>query len=311
MHRIGRRAGRIWRSASQKTGRQPGGRRCARNVPRGLVLAAALAGAAAVGGAYSPQPRLPLQVLTWNVEQPQGRRLQSVIDFLISRNSDVIALQEIYEQESEDLRSQLRSRTAKPWDGRFHRGVMLLTRLPILDRGELWMPYPDRYGPGRAAVRVAVQYDGVSLQIFNTHLACCDDVVQRQREVNALIEWMGRYPQPALASGDFNAVPTDPEIHEPRTPYGKGMAAEYEDMWTAPGGETHRNPQPSRRIDYWFHSKTGAGPPLVQEAKTLDVCTGWSFSTSEAGQGGASCLSDHKPVEVTLQIDGSSFQRRD
>jgi endonuclease/exonuclease/phosphatase family metal-dependent hydrolase len=245
-----------------------------------------------------------LKALTWNIEQPQGARLQGVIDFLIRQNPDVIALQEIYEGESATLRSQLRARTGKPWDAKFFRGVMLLTHLPVHERGELWMPYKDRHGPGRPAVHLAISFGDTRLQVFNTHLACCGDVEQRQRQVNDLIGWTARHPGPAIIAGDFNAVPTDAEVHAAATPFGKGMSAMYDDVWRAPGGETHPSPHPTRRIDYWFRSR--AASPRAEPAepsRVLDVCSGWSFTRAEAGQAGQTCLSDHRPVAASFHIE--------
>jgi endonuclease/exonuclease/phosphatase family metal-dependent hydrolase len=276
-------------------------------MPTAIVLAGTLAGAAVSVSTRVPQSGQSLKGLTWNVEQPQGTRLQGVIDFLVRQNADLIALQEIYEGESAQIRNLLRSRTSRSWDGRFHRGVMILTHLPILDHHELWIPVPDRYGPGRPAVGITVRLNGGRVRVFNAHLACCEDIEARQRQVNALIEWMGRYEGPALVAGDFNAVPSALEISGATTPYGKGMAAEYLDLWTGPGGETHRNPQPSRRIDYWFRSKAGmALAPAAQTLQVLDVCTGWAFPAAEAGEGGPSCLADHRPVEATFRIGPSS-----
>jgi len=266
--------------------------------------AVALACAGALGGDVDTRAAARLKTLTWNIEQPQGARLQGVIEFLIRQDADVIALQEIYAGESATLRSQLRARTGKPWDGKFFKGVMLLTHLPIADRTELWMPYVDRHGPGRAAVHIALSSGDLRLQLFNTHLACCGDVEQRQREVNDLIGWMARHPGPALVAGDFNAVPTDPEIQATATPFGEGMAAAYEDVWAQPGGETHPSPQPSKRIDYWFRSRT-ASPRAesTEPPRVLDVCSGWSFTRAEAGQAGPSCLSDHRAVAATFRFE--------
>jgi endonuclease/exonuclease/phosphatase family metal-dependent hydrolase len=269
-------------------------------VPPPIVVLALLAGAG-VSDHAAVQPRT-FTAITWNVEQPQGRRLRGVIDFLISQDADVVALQEMYEGEAAALRSELEVRTSKPWDGRFYRGLMLLTKVSIAQHDELWMPYPDRYGPGRPALGVAIAIGGLRLHVFNAHLACCDHVESRQRQVDALIGWMGRFEGPAIVAGDFNAVPTAAEIGQPNTPAGKGMAAEYLDLWKAPGGETHRNPAPSRRIDYWFQSKGSSAALIALSARVLDVCTGWTFTRTEAGEGGVSCLADHKPVKVTFRI---------
>lgn len=268
--------------------------------PLRVALLAWLAVLAVPAGA---QPPLTVKALSWNVEQPQGGRLRGVIEFLVRQNADVIALQEIYEGEAGEIRAQLAARTSKPWTGRFHRGVMLLTHFPILDQQDLWMPFPDRHGPGRPAVGITVDVNGGRLRVFNAHLSCCDDIASRQRQVNALTSWMANHGQPAIVAGDFNAVPTDAEIGAAATPHGTGMAADYVDVWRGAGGETHRNPSPSRRIDYWFRSKAGAGTLTVaQPPRVLDVCTGWSFSTAEAGEGGPSCLADHRPVEATFRL---------
>jgi endonuclease/exonuclease/phosphatase family metal-dependent hydrolase len=314
MHKLTRRAEGIGKTLSHLAHRVSLRSCCASTVPHAAWFAAALFAVAvtlvcagpAANDALEASARAPLKALTWNIEQPQGARLQGIIEFLVRQAPDVIALQEIYEGESATLRSELRARTGKPWDGRFFRGIMLLTHLPILERGELWMPYADRYGPGRPAVHMAISFSDSRVQLFNTHLACCGEVDQRQRQVNDLIGWMGRYPGPALVAGDFNAVPTDAEIHTAATPFGKGMAAAYEDVWRAAGGETHPSPRPTRRIDYWFRSRTAVPRAEVAEPpRVLDVCTGWSFTRAEAGQGGPTCLSDHRAVLATFRIEAA------
>jgi endonuclease/exonuclease/phosphatase family metal-dependent hydrolase len=273
-------------------------------VPVALVLAALCAGAEST--TWQGAPVSSIKAITWNVERPQGKRLDGVIEFLSSQDAHVIALQEVYEGDAGHIRSQLRARTSKPWEARFYRGLMLLTHLPVLGHQELWMPYPDRWGPGRPALGILLSVGGVGLRAFNAHLACCESVESRQRQVHALTGWMQQLGGPAIVAGDFNAEPSAPEIGQPSTPAGRGMGAEYLDVWTGPGGETHRNPQPRRRIDYWFVSKTASRALTAQAPRTLDVCSGWTFTRTEAGEGGPSCLADHRPVEVTFRIAPAS-----
>ena len=162
------------------------------------------------------------------------------------------------------------------------------------------MPFPDASGAGRPATRVTIERAGYRVHVVNTHLTN-REVQPRQLQTNALLEWTGNLAGPILLAGDFNATPADPEIREARTPHGRGMAAYFRDVWEGPGGETHGNPDPTRRIDYWF-VKRGDASVLAREPHTLDVCVANSLSPDEAGQAGAMCLSDHRPVEVTFVL---------
>jgi hypothetical protein len=74
---------------------------------------------------------------------------------------------------------------------------------------------------------------------------------------------------------------------------------EGDDLWMPFPERLGRTGRSTRRIDYWF-VKRGEASVLVRDPPTLDVCGADSLAPAEAGEAGAMCLSDHRPVEVTF-----------
>jgi hypothetical protein len=78
-----------------------------------LLLTFVLVTAMSFAGMAQPTPALT--AITWNVEQPRGRRLQGVAECLARRAPDVISVQEICEEEADELRRRLATLTSRPW----------------------------------------------------------------------------------------------------------------------------------------------------------------------------------------------------
>ena len=168
---LGRRRAEVGRSCSQGPSISSRGRWPARSVPKRdsmWFLTFVLVASTSFAGMAQPTPALT--AITWNVEQPQGRRLQAVAEFLARRAPDLIAVQEIYEEEGDELRRRLATLTSRPWSTRYHRGVLVLTTMTIVEGEDLWMPFPDASGAGRPATRVTIERAGHRVHVVNTHL---------------------------------------------------------------------------------------------------------------------------------------------
>lgn len=243
----------------------------------------------------SPRRRRLVRVLTYNVHScrgTDGRRDPSRIAEVIARcEPDIVALQEVDVgrrrsggvDQSEMIAAHLRM------DAHFHPalhlkgekyGDAILTALParLVRAG----PLPS-IGEPRGAIWMAVDLDGATLQVINTHLG----LRRRERiaQVTTLLGagWLGSEAcrtSPSVLLGDFNAVPSS-------LPY-RSLARHGRDVQVA----TQTRPRatfPSRfpllRIDHVF---VGDGiEPLDTEVPT-DLLT--------------RTASDHLPLLATLAV---------
>ncbi|HZC81199.1 MAG TPA: carbohydrate-binding protein, partial [Nitrospiraceae bacterium] len=187
------------------------------------------------------------------------------------------------------------------------QGTIILTSLPVLSSD--WRPVGgcDNWAPSRYAIRAALNLNGSTIQIFNTHLQArsfesgpnspnCPDNPdgerhpERQAAINDIRTWIDTEfsGAPVLVGGDFNASPSFTEIADSTV----GMTSAFNDAWVLSGnqlaGETHTvigycnlDPNNHYRIDYWFSDKQ----------------TNWSALESSLPTGGEACYlgypSDH------------------
>ena len=175
----------------------------------------------------SAGPSAPtLRVLTYNVHRCQGtdRRLSPtrIAEVIARCRPDVVALQELDIGRARtrwiDQAGLIAHRLGM--DVHFHPvlqidkelyGDAILTALPacLVKTGPLPALAMARRLEPRGALWVAVEVEGVAVQIVNTHLSLIGR--ERVRQVAALLgpEWLGRSDclGPKILLGDFNAVP--------------------------------------------------------------------------------------------------------
>ncbi|WP_226661221.1 endonuclease/exonuclease/phosphatase family protein [Microbulbifer aggregans] len=135
-------------------------------------------------------------------------------------------------------------------------GDCILTELPLrlVKKDILPGPAEDSRHFGnaepRGALWVEVDFEGVPVQIFNTHLGLSKG--ERLRQIDALLgkEWMGsdQCGRPRILLGDFNALPSSKEIRK--------ITAELDDAQVQLAGHkpqgTFFSRLPKARIDYVF-----------------------------------------------------------
>lgn len=168
-----------------------------------------------------------LRVMTWNVHSCIGmdgkvsaRRIARVI---ARASPDIIALQELdvgrARTEGEDQAHAIAR--CLEMDHHFHPamhleeeryGDAILSYLPmrLVRAGSLPGFRPGSRREPRGALWVAVDFDGMEVQVLNTHLGLSPR--ERMHQVEALLgeEWLGdpRCQAPVILCGDFNATPS-------------------------------------------------------------------------------------------------------
>lgn len=260
------------------------------------------------GGIAPPPPppsttsSLGVAVATWNIQvnDSSAAHARTAIDYLValSPQPQIIVIEEAYQSLYSTYINELQNRTGLTWGGAFKthcppnawngssctsaedEGVGVFTSLPILGSSTLLLPYPDQYHSARAAVRVAVNVGGLTLQVFGTHL----QIVRSSRDASmgVLRNWASGYSRPQIVAGDFNADPN--QIDDSST----GMGGAFVDSWSVVGsglGYTAFNPNPTMKLDYWFADSGGNAQPL------------WTYVVTSTGT-----VSDHLPVAAYFSV---------
>ena len=160
-----------------------------------------------------------MRVITFNLRHDADQweaRLPLVIDTLHTEQADIIGFQEVHlpSQQAHTIARHLNARTpdqpytvaiAPEGETRYHHGIGLLSRLPVLDSAELELPMTPRY-----AQYITVQTENGPVHIANTHLHHMPvwDEEYRLPQMEALVEWMKRVSDHGwILLGDMNAQP--------------------------------------------------------------------------------------------------------
>lgn len=211
-----------------------------------------------------------LRLMSWNISM--GRNLAGTMNvdaqaaLMADSGAHIIALQEVTVSSGTDLRAlyetKLEALTQRDWSAVWapgprptpSEGNLVLTMLPVLS-SSIFQYDSAPWDPGwqdtkRAAAQIAVSVNGVTLNVFATHLPL--DTSHRRQHVNAMLAWIADFPGPRLFGGDFNLVAGSPEYIT--------MSGALADTWTvlAPGDQGFTMDQRNSaggipgRIDYWW-----------------------------------------------------------
>jgi endonuclease/exonuclease/phosphatase family metal-dependent hydrolase len=235
-----------------------------------------------------------LRVLTWNIWWrfgPWERRRPAIAATLADLDADVIALQEVWSDETTDLARELAGELgyhhvfAASMDLKgYGFGNALLSRWPIARRDSTMLFGQRETGEGRCVVFAEVDGPRGPIPVFSTHLNWRFEQSHiRQRQVGDLARFVDRrrpWRYPPILCGDFNAEPTSDEI---RMLTGLTSCAVeglcFHDAWAFAGdggpGLTwdNANPyaviefEPDRRIDYIL-----VGRPEARGAGHIVAC---------------------------------------
>jgi endonuclease/exonuclease/phosphatase family metal-dependent hydrolase len=234
-----------------------------------------------------------LRVLTlniWNLSGQWRSRREGILRVVRRWAPDVVCLQEVVANEKGNQAEWLASElgdwsvayAGEPLAGGAARfGNAVLSRWPIETDASAQLPYvPDEL----EVQRVVAHARTGGVDVFSTHLAWqLHDAALRERQVQALVEFMSDRTDPAaplgpIVAGDFNAEPDSSAVR-----YLSGLAPldgtsiYLQDAWRLAGNGgtgitwSNRNPhaaldqEPDRRIDYifsGFHGRGGRGRPV-------------------------------------------------
>jgi endonuclease/exonuclease/phosphatase family metal-dependent hydrolase len=235
-----------------------------------------------------------LRVLTWNIWWRFGHweQRRPAIEATLGRiDADVIALQEVWRDESTNLAAELA--TALGYHHVFESsmdiegigfGNALLSRWPIKRCGSVVLHGLEEAGEGRIALFAEINGPRGLFPMFSTHLNWkADQSHIRQCQVTDLVHFVDSvrpWSFPPIVCGDFNADPSSEEIRmlEGLTNYPvEGLV--FYDAWSVAGGEgagttcDSTNPyiapklKPDRRLDYIF-----VGEPQASSAGQIVEC---------------------------------------
>jgi endonuclease/exonuclease/phosphatase family metal-dependent hydrolase len=226
--------------------------------------------------AESPESRT-LRVVHWNVfydgKGTDGIRNRSrQVTVLAGLNADVITLNEVTANATVDYAVQLERATGVHWN--HHHGSKaiggwgnaILTRHPLVSTSV----YKVKIGASRNVTQATIDVNGSQVNVFATHLDCCDRPGNRALQVKEILPFLERFAAPRILTGDMNAGPNAAEIQP--------FSVNYDDAWQAavdgrtarayPSNAVHRYTRTRRaRLDYIYASKDLA----VQECAIPDL----------------------------------------
>src|SRR5262245_18494577 len=227
---------------------------------------------------FGPLIESRLRVLTWNLwgrGGPVEERLAGIAAVLVEAQPDVVALQEVWEEEdgrsqAEHLASSLGF--AHAYGRRYAMagaaiGNAILSRWPIVGVEIRTLPAPAELDELRNVVRAEVDGPRGRIGIYTTHLNWrFDQSHVRQAQVRAIAQFIDEHAHddyPPILAGDLNAAPDADEL---RMLTGRtavpvpGLA--FHDAWEVAGDGSpgftwtnanrwaRRDLEPDRRIDY-------------------------------------------------------------
>jgi endonuclease/exonuclease/phosphatase family metal-dependent hydrolase len=275
-----------------------------RMVPPGVLAAAlvlALGGCSAArsGATVTGYERVTLRVMTYNI-QAGGGNLHRVGEAIQATATDLAALQEVdvhwsdrsqFVDQATALAEQLgmqvrfahiyRLTSADSDKTPREYGVALLSKYPIVS----WANRPLTRlstqtasavpAPGPGFLEALIDFRGVKIRVFNTHLDYRADPQVRRQQVSEMLAYIGEAKSPTILMGDLNAPPEAQELQP--------LFGRLEDTWqrSAGTGFTYPAAEPVRRIDYVLASRHF----LVRDARVP-----------------MTLASDHRPVLVELEI---------
>jgi endonuclease/exonuclease/phosphatase family metal-dependent hydrolase len=241
-------------------------------------------------------------VAAWNirVNDSSSGHARAVVAALMSMNDRprIVVMSEARQTMFNTYISEFQSRTGQTWTGVFRshcppgklsgssctgsedEGVAIFTSYPIQSSNSMYFPYGDSWHSARAAIRAAINVNGVIVQVFGVHLIP-NNATARYASMSLLKAWAAGYSKPQLVGGDFNA---DPD--QIRSSSGMGSTFLDTALLAGSGGQnTAMVPSPTMKLDYLF---TDAGRKANPQWAVVPTSTGGN--------------SDHYPVLANFRV---------
>ena len=269
-----------------------------------------------------PDSERPLRVITWNVNSIRTR-LERVLALLERHEPDVLCLQETKTPDSEFPKlafSQLGYRCTLHGQPGFN-GVALISRVDAMDveRGFDGNPVPDQ----ARAISASYPFGSRRLRILNLYVingqhVGSDKYTLKLAWLDTLARWMARTyrtDDALLVCGDFNIVPSDVDVYNPKAWKDKVLctAAERQrlqamiDWGLVDLMRSHHGPD-EQMFSWWdyrygaFKRNWGLRIDLMLGTDVLSRRTRGVFVDAEerADDAGPGKPSDHAPVILDL-----------
>jgi endonuclease/exonuclease/phosphatase family metal-dependent hydrolase len=253
------------------------------------------------GGSSAGGSPTDLTVVAWNLHvDSTSAHARAVMDQVaaMSPQPQIVIVEEAWRAVYSDYINELQARTGKTWYGAFgthcpsgawngsyctsseNEGVGVFSTYPIVNSETKLLPYADDWHSARAAVRAAVNVNGVIVQVFAIHLQPTY-VAARANSMALLKSWAGGFSTPQIMGGDFNATPDEVDT-------ASNMGTGFVDSWSQVGGwsgNTAFTPSPWMKIDFVLEDWSGKAQPT------------WSNVLSSTGT-----ISDHSPVITSYTV---------
>jgi endonuclease/exonuclease/phosphatase family metal-dependent hydrolase len=225
---------------------------------------------------------LTLNLANYDDHPDWPQRLQIMVDAIVAAQPDVIAVQEVrfdpsqptteasYQSMAEQLVYLLDQQAsyaglsivsqplmfypdpsdqypAPPPATQLWEGLAILSRLPIVQTGAIFLSQPGSDRNRRGTQHAAVTSGDTTVHVFNTHFAL--DAIDQASNAVETIAYLAGFSGPQILVGDLNAIPSAPAV-------AALTAAGLTDAWASlePGayGYTWPSNDPAKRIDYGF-----------------------------------------------------------
>ena len=189
--------------------------------------------------------------------------LTRVADWIVKMNPDVVSLIEVLGGSNDPvlLAGLMKKLTGHTWYYSYvpkypgcNEGVMILTKWAIKSTSHYYMSYQ------MPIAEATISVGGKLINFFSTHFQWPDnDSYQRQVEAKQLVSFAGKFAEPRIIAGDFNAQDYTPEIKIILNSYLDGWmeavsshtASAYPDNPPSTLTRTRRS-----RIDFVFYAKS-------------------------------------------------------
>lgn len=206
-----------------------------------------------------------MKLAAWNVNSLKVR-LPQLLDFLATRQPDVVCLQETKLEDANFPRAELEAAGYQvAFAGqKTYNGVAILSKLPLADVQTGLPGFED--GQKRVIAATVGDVRAVCVYIPNGQSVDSDKYQYKLKWLDALADWLkaelARHPKLALL-GDYNIAPEDRDVHDPVLWQDQVLCSEpereaFRKLLTLGLKDSFRLfPQPEKSFTWWDYRMMG------------------------------------------------------
>lgn len=247
---------------------------------------------------------MTLNLANYDDHPDWSKRLQIIVTTILTEDPDVIAVQEVrfdpsqpttqssYQSMAEQIVYQLNQAAggtyagvnivsqplmfypdsslhypSPPPDKQLWEGLAILSRLPVLETGSIFLSRTGGDANLRGTQFATVDAGGTAFTVLNTHFAL--DQTNRESNARQTLSYLDGLSGPRLLVGDLNAVPGDPAL---AILTGGGLTDLWAQLEPDQNGYTWPSNDPSRRIDYcWGDASVASAATTIALVATQPV----------------------------------------